>query len=599
MSSHKTLILKQKRTNLMNNNPNLYPNQYYIAQDSQQNNYSTIINSQQVAQLENQMIIDQMKKYNDTAKVINEFSKNKLNEIRKNQLIQKQIELSYKKITKIDMFPVYRYNSKIELPSKIVNTMKNIHKLTKLDQVGIVCALLGTASIGTQGRVIVKLHENWKEPAIDMHVQVAPSGCNKTALNRILRNPIDKYSEYKNRLRNENILRTKEKTRITIKTAEKSAMQIVKSKIKDLCSNGETMLEIGIDNIESELNQAIDHATNISLRLKKNIEYDQSNVILLIDDATPYKTAMLLQDQGECLGVITAEGSILKSSIISSKGAPKLFLHAHTQEPYVYPHGNIQLLHPSLPMINFVQPNIAKELYTDKNTEGQGVTERFVPYCHSTSRNIESDDIVPDNAFDIYKLKIIKLLELYHTQNRHAKKYFVSVNPDALALVIKFQQEIKDEIIPSMPKEAESCLLKAHGQAVRFAWDIHAWNYDEPHKFEITLTEMQQAIEIVRNIFNHIYYFYDPCGLQAYSAALKIIETILRISDNNEKWFILNEGQNSTWIQQRIGLKSKEANNALRLLENHNYLAIYDDGSNNLKFTLHPCFFSHNFENLS
>lgn len=100
MSSHKTLILKQKRTNLMNNNPNLYPNQYYIAQNSQQNNYSTIINSQQVAQLENQMIIDQMKKYNDTAKVINEFSKTNLTRFEKINSFKNKLSYHIKKSLK-------------------------------------------------------------------------------------------------------------------------------------------------------------------------------------------------------------------------------------------------------------------------------------------------------------------------------------------------------------------------------------------------------------------------------------------------------------------------------------------------------------------
>lgn len=583
----------------MNNNTNSYPILYPSNSNMLINNFSNNITPQPLDQIINQSIIDQMKKYNDNEKVIKEFSKNRLNDIRKIQLNAKKNELSNKKMINISMTPIIRYKANLSLPFNILKTTKYAYKICKLEQVGIALAILGATSIATQGRVAVKLQNNWEEPTIDMHTQVAPSGYNKTALNKILRKPIDKYGEEINKLREEHIHNTKEKTRITIKAAEKSAMQIIGQKIKDLCCDKETMLEIGLDNIETELNQAIEQATDISQRLKKNIEHNPPKVILLIDDATPYKLAQLLQEQGECLGVITAEGSMLKSSIVSSKGAPKLFLRGHTQEPYIYPHGNIQLLHPSLPMINFIQPNIAKELYTNKDTEGQGVTERFVPYCHSTSRNIESDDIVPDDAFDIYNFKIKNLLKTYHTQDRHAKKYFVSVKPDALELIKKFQQEIKNEIIPSMPAEAESCLLKAHGQAVRFAWDIHAWNYGKPHEFDISLKEMQQAIELVRYVFNHIYYFYDPCGLTAYSVALKIIESILRISDYSERIHILNEGLNSTWIQQRIGLKSKEVNNSLRLLENHNYLAIYDDGSNNLKFTLHPCFFSHNFENLS
>lgn len=54
----------------------------------------------------------------------------------------------------------------------------------------------------------------------------------------------------------------------------------------------------------------------------------------------------------------------------------------------------------------------------------------------------------------------------------------------------------------------------------------------------------------------------------------------------------IGNGIDSTTLQQRIGRKSKDVNNALRLLEKHNYLAIYDDATNNLKVVLHPYFYN-------
>jgi hypothetical protein len=54
------------------------------------NNFSNNITPQPLDQIINQSIIDQMKKYNDNEKVIKEFSKNRLNDIRKIQLNAKK-----------------------------------------------------------------------------------------------------------------------------------------------------------------------------------------------------------------------------------------------------------------------------------------------------------------------------------------------------------------------------------------------------------------------------------------------------------------------------------------------------------------------------
>ena len=102
---------------------------------------------------------------------------------------------------------------------------------------------------------------------------------------------------------------------------------------------------------------------------------------------------------------------------------------------------------------------------------------------------------------------------------------------------------------------------------------------------------MRQGIDLVRANFPHVKYAYDPCGLVAYSVAQKILESLYRITDRWEQDKLIDDGIDSTTIQQRIGIKSKDVNNALRFLDRHNYLAVYDDASNNLKIALHPYFY--------
>ena len=71
----------------------------------------------------------------------------------------------------------------------------------------------------------------------------------------------------------------------------------------------------------------------------------------------------------------------------------------------------------------------------------------------------------------------------------------------------------------------------------------------------------------------------------------KILESLGNITGRWERDKRIADGIDSTTLQQRIGCKSKEVNNALRLLETHNYLAVYDDATNNLKVALHPNFY--------
>lgn len=223
------------------------------------------------------------------------------------------------------------------------------------------------------------------------------------------------------------------------------------------------------------------------------------SVRLLVDNATPYQLAVTLQEQGECQGCITPEGSMLRSRLLRADEAANLFLHTHTQEPYVYENAKrrIDLAHPALPMVNVVQPGVAARFYGNETLNEVGATARFVPYFYngydegwspySVPHKVIFDD--PQNGFSEsersslghYSRVITTLLDTYYTQDKNAQRYQVTVEPAALRLVSDFEKEIRDGVIPDMPEAARPCLLKVHGQVVRFAWGIHAWMCELPH----------------------------------------------------------------------------------------------------------------------
>ncbi|MTJ92341.1 MAG: DUF3987 domain-containing protein [Desulfovibrio sp.] len=512
-----------------------------------------------------------------------EYKKNAEESERKKRISQKQWSLSGAQIIPIQNIQLDSFIPYIKSHC-IANTAYYLSGLTGLNALGIMYAILASVSIATWGRINIKLTDTWSEPAVDMIIQVSSAGTKKSSLTKHLRAPFNLFCSEANEMFEELSKNAKEKKRLASKATGSRSRKIIEAALKE-CATMEQKDELDF------LQRAIDEAAQFNCNLAQSVEITPP-VQILVDKCTSFQLAAALSEQGECQGCITAEGNMIASRMLCSPEDAYLFLRGHTQEPYVYENARkkINLAHPALPMINLVQPVVASKLYANEFLNENGVTARFVPYFHQGS-------ILAPYGFNMgdglaaYNSKIKSLLHLYHTQDKNAPRYEVGVTPDALELVKNFEKHIRYNEIPIMPEAAAPCMLKAHGQAVRFAWDIHAWNTDQPHLHPINAEEIQTAITLVRASFSHIKYAYSPLGLAAYSVARKILESLGNVTDFWEQNKLIADGIDSTTLQQRIGCKSKEVNNALRLLETYNYLAVYDDATNNLKVALHPNFY--------
>lgn len=511
-----------------------------------------------------------------------EYKRNVEEDGRRSRIAQKQWGLSMLQITPIEKIILEAIPG--SMPHGIVTTTNCLSYVTGLQPLGIAYALLGAVSIATWGRVYIKLDDFWSEPAVDMIIQVSSAGTKKSSLTKNLRAPFDQFCAQRNENHEERSKNAKEETRLAAKAADRRSRKIIESALEE----GSTM---GQKDELAVLQRAIGTTAQFNRNLMQTMKIPH-RVQLLVDKGTHFQLAVVLSEQGECQGCITAEGNMVLSKMIRSAEAANLFLRGHTQEPYLYENAKkqINLTHPALPMINLVQPVVASKLYGNELLNENGVTARFVPYFHHGAMLAPYGFNLGDGLTE-YNSKITKLLHLYHTQDKNAQRYEVGVTNDALDLIKSFEAHIRCNEIPNTPKTAVPCVLKAHGQAVRFAWDIHAWNNEQPHLSPINAIEIQAGIDMVRASFTHIKYAYSPSGLVAYSVARKIIESLRHINDSWEQNKLIAEGIDSTTLQQRIGSKSKEVNNALRLLEEHNWLAVYDDATNNLKVALHPNFY--------
>ena len=529
----------------------------------------------------------ELERANKFYKVAKEYKKNSEENERKNRMNQKQLWLKSTQINSIDNIILER-NIPCSVPYSINCNASCLSDCTGLNTLGCLYAILGSISIATWGRITIKLSNAWSEPAVDMILQVSTAGTKKSSLTKHLREPFEHFCSQSNKMYDEQSRNTKEKKRLAQKTSDRRSKKIIEAALKE-CATMEQEDEVAF------LQRAIAEVAQFNCNLAQSIEITP-RVQLLVDKGTTFQLAATLSEQGECQGCITAEGNMINSRMICSPEAANLFLRGHTQEPYVYENAKkqIKLTHPALPMINLVQPVVACKLYGNEFLNENGVTARFVPYFHHCT-NFSRHELNMDDGLTAYKSKVTSLLQLFHTQDKNAQRYEVCVAHEALELIKNFENHIRINEIQNAPEAALPCMLKAHGQAVRFAWDIHAWNNEQPHLSPISAEEMQVGIDLARASFSHIKYAYSPTGLVAYSVARKIIESLVRIDEIWEQNKLITDGIDSTTLQQRIGCKSKEVNNALRLLETYNYLAIYDDATNNLKVILHPSFYLYHY----
>lgn len=513
-----------------------------------------------------------------------EYKKNCDEECRRYRIVREQRRLSRHSIMPLEL-PIFRTCSFQSIPQSICDTADYISNITGLDRLGIALSILGAVSIATWGRVSIFLNDGWSEPAVDMLIQIANSGTRKSSLASYLRAPFGQFCSKANDGYEHRAKHIKEKVRLSKKIAERRAE-------KKFAAVFDATGHIGQQEEIEALTRAIADATEFNQNLLQKAGEIHAPVQLLVDKATSFQLASVLYEQGECQGCITAEGSMINSKLISDSEAATLFLQGHTQEPYIYENAKkrVKLEHPALPMVNLVQPVVASRFYGNEALNEIGVAARMVPYFHSNSAP-DSLYASTGEPFAAYNKKILQLLEIFYTQDRNAPRYQVRVTSEALKLIYNFVEEIRYDVTPNMPEVAKPCLLKAHGQAIRFAWDIHAWNHELPHTVPITDQEMKQAIELVRDAFKHIRYAYDPCGLQAYLHAQKILTSLNNITDCWEQDKLINEGIDSSTIQRRTSITAKHTNNALRLLDRHNYLVVYDNATQNLNVMLHPDFF--------
>ncbi len=502
--------------------------------------------------------------------------------------------------------PITDSTRKILLNEKLERIAAEVVKGTEFNVIGIVIQVL-TAIISTLwGRCRVHVKDNWNETAVLMTLQVSEPSTRKSPLINLLRVPFEEFFAIKQKESAERNLE-REIQNETIQAINESQ----KSKIQSIIKKNQNY-EIDYDEMESELEEKISFYKG-KINLRKQELPPLVNCTGLIDGATSYQLGKTLAGQGESGCSISAEGGLFGSSLMKKGNFGKLFNRLHDQEAYeeVSGRGNISLKNPTLSIISFVQPTIARNFYNNNDANETGATARFMPVFHGSqyidyeiektklqSNSLDAATMVLTsngyiNYFDgeTYNEAILRLLQLYFTQDADAEKFCVKLTPEAKLEVEYFHSLIQRNVIPYVSPHAKAALGKLHGKAVRLALSIHALTNRIPHEADITLESMKTACLICDYLIPHIQYACVPWGAQAYSDAIVIIDNLQAINTHVGERKILKEGIDTTKLSSRVGFKGERFDYALTRLALNNIVIILDNAEKGKRVVLHPDFF--------
>lgn len=454
------------------------------------------------------------------------------------------------------------------LQNSQVYEVANNFASTNHQPIGVLFQILGAISIATHGRVDIQVDDGWVESTSLMIVQANKPGTQKSRLISQLRKPFDDFLDAKQGELEKEL--PSDATKLLKSTLDKK-LRAKLAKIID--ENGIT---------PEQVKRCYEEAKN---QTQATADFDKTlNIVMprvLVDTTSPYSLCKILSEQGESCGCLTAEGDLINSLLLKKNRNIAFVNKLYNQEPYETStaRNNLSLKHPAFSMVNFIQPSLMTKLFTDSELNELGTTARLLPFFHGQGPfQQRCSPFSFSRASSLYRNAIERLLSLYHSQDTNATRYKVGLEVSAIEELEKFRQEVSFYLQGVNDRKSESAYRKLHGQAVRLAWAIHAWNYDQPHTTPITRKEIEQAIHLCRILAMHIGYAYSPTGLQAYEDAIKIIQNLKKVNFPMRNGSLGQEYTDSRTIQSRTHVKAEQVNNALELLHNCNWIRIIDNG---------------------
>ncbi len=440
----------------------------------------------------------------------------------------------------------------------------------------------------TQGKCLIELTKGWYEPTSIYSFCAAESGYGKSGVLEKLQKPLKEIFGEMRADYNLNGITYKEN-----RQAIKSGIYSQKKKIvRDMLAKRLYSNQAAIDSLSCQIKELDD-----TMRSMTSAFAEIPNPLQMLDNTTTYQLVSTLKRNNGIAFIFSDEGKCMLSRLKNeSKKDLSAFLKGYDGETFTYQYGHklITIVDPFLVMCLLIHIDEAVDFYKNPNLIMSGLCARTLlfiqfPSSHGCSNKYISEAEEHDAAQN-YDKKIKSLWKMYSSPRIAPRSIVIKLEHDAYDCLMDYRKRIEEDYLPESCTAMRAFCSKAAGKVVRLAFTIHAMANEIPHESMITLSEMEAAIKLLEISMRHANFLLDERGYAAFQNAGTIVQSLLRISPDAENK-IYRDGLNSRDMQIRTHLNKEQANNALAVLDRHNYIRIYDNGSPNLKFVLHPDFY--------
>lgn len=384
----------------------------------------------------------------------------------------------------------------------------------------MVCAALITAvSAAIQKKITICLKPGYYEPVnLYMAVIASPSE-RKSPTQKEIVFPFYSYEKEEN-MRREPL--------ITEYRNKKKALKKLMDKTINKC--------VGKENADEQIS---------SVQTQIDSLEEVTPIRLIASDITAEKLASVMKANNETLSIFDTEGGIflIMAGLYSSKGMGSnidIYLKSFSNDNVSIDRKNadsVVMYHPSLAMLLFAQPQVIKQIMSNREFSGRGLLARFgyvFPKSLVGGRKFYTDPIDKELRRS-YEKAMHNLIQLDPQCDGFPSR---TIHPclESMSIINQYFDEVEGKL-KTQYQPIESWAGKCFGQSARIAACLHAMKYQQNCvNREIDTETIINAINIEKYLTAHAFYAFSAMGVKRSEyeeAALYILEKLKQIITTN------------------------------------------------------------------